>query len=289
MKAVIIFNDNSQQEVVGKDLRVHREGPGEFHITDAYKNHRMLAAFANVREVTLIGKPKKAKSKTSPPETLTIKVDTTALRASLGEAIADIEGLIKAGTLVEAPVATDAPSLEAFEAVVKRRDELLRGLTALNLAVDEHDSYRAGYSDGVEDYQIGVANGLRQALSLMGGIPISPLPRAIAARPPERMPIGETGIAYLNQGDQAYMKTAIVEDGRTVVAGLGLGLEAMPAAPAPYDGAAHPEPTGNGERNCEPVEMEAPMPSDCSCPPKRNIETRGHISGCIYSNTAEKE
>lgn len=255
MKAVIIFNDNSEQNVVGKDLRVHREGPGEFHITDAYKNHRMLAAFANVREVTLIGKPKKAKSKTNPPETLTIKVDTTALRASLAEAIADIEGLIKVGTLVEPPVATDAPSLEAFEAVVKRRDELLRGLTGLNLAVDEHDAYRAGYSDGVEDYQIGVANGLRQALSLMGGIPISPLPR-------------NSSQAIIDAPERYEMPP--FDAPKHYCTGMNLGVD--------------PQPTGNGERNSEPVEMEAPMPSDCSCPPKRNIEARGHISGCNYNS-----
>lgn len=339
MKAFIIFNDNTEQTVVGKDIRLHRDGPGDFHLTDAYKNHRTLAAFANVREIAMKGKPKKAKSKTSPVETLTIKVDTKELQQSLKAAIVEIEDLVQQGQLVtRADVATisrdtlmderhiampsptdddlndpvfnaifdvikswdvnspahyegycsangshaklilDALRLnpEHLAGIIHRRDELLRGLNRAYDSLAEHNTFRTENPGAVDQYQIGVANGLRTAIGDFTGSPVEILARpqelpsgpAPIPKEPVRMPTGETGIAYLTQGDDTFIKTQMIGH-NTVVAGIGIGLN-------PSDLRVGDTPIEDAPAPC--MVDDEPMP--CTCPLKRNIIERGHLSHC---------
>lgn len=91
MKAVIIFHDNTDKAIEGKDLHIHLDAPGAYHLTDAFYNHKLIGAFSSVREIRLEGKPKQKKVK--PPETLTIEVDTTKLQACIKETMLELEGL----------------------------------------------------------------------------------------------------------------------------------------------------------------------------------------------------
>lgn len=343
MKAFIIFNDNTEQTVKGKDIRLHRDGPGDFHLTDAYKNHRTLAAFANVREIAMQGKPKQAKQKAPTVETLKITVDTTELTAGLKAAIVEIEDLVQQGQLVNradvaiiertthtderhtpmpnptdddlndpvfnaifdvikswdvnspqhyhgycsangshAKLILDALRLnpESLAGIIHRRDELLRGLNRAYDSLAEHNTFRTENPGAVDQYQIGVANGLRTALGDFTGSPVE-----ILARPqePVRMPIGETGIAYLSEGDQTFIKAQTLASGETVIAGIALGVN-------PADVRVGDTPIESAPMPVFAEDEVMPTPTTCTCPLKRNIIERGHLSYCpSYEGKADCE
>lgn len=262
MKAVIIFHDNTDNAIEGKDLHIHLDAPGAYHLTDAFYNHKLIGAFSGVREIRLEGKPKQKKVK--PPETLTIEVETTKLQACIKETMLELEGLadserfihkedidddyfdknLSREMLAQYGITTARAERDQLQKEVNElRDQLqqlafvppdvataAKLLDAELLVFLDHAKKYPGH-DANQDIHFG--NGLRFAISKLTGQPI-PFAQVPFNKPPApaapTMPLATAGN------------------------GMGIDEQANDARPA-----------------------------TCTCPPKRNIQTVGHLGKCPNS------
>lgn len=302
MKAFIIFNDNTEQTVKGKDIRLHRDGPGEFHLTDAYHNHRVLAAFANVREVAMQGKPKKAKQKAPTVETLKIAVDTTELVAGLRAAIMEIEDLVQQGQLVNradvAAIEQTAHTDERHTPMPNPTDDDLND-PVFNAIFDVIKSWDVnspqhyhGYCSANGSHAKLILDALRATLEPLAFVP----------------PDVATAVQLLDAEllvflDHANENAAIHGEDKYNIGfenGIRFAISKLTGKAPTFskvlidEGAIQSSQSFQTTAIIDELENEladaltTPTRIGCSCPPKRNIIERGHMSSCpSYEPTTE--
>lgn len=273
MKAIIFFNNSTEQEVHGKDLRIARDAPGEYHITDAYHNHRLLAAYGNVQHISLVGKPKERKSKVV--ETLQVKIDTSELQNIIKEAMLELEALADKEQYIhkedidddylDKNIGVGALASYGVTAARAERDQLQKEVNELRAQIELMafvppdvataakllDAELLVFLDQAKKYpgpdtnqDIHFSNGLRFAIGKLTGDPV-PFAQVPFNKPPAPAP--------------------------------------APSMPGPAMPLAAPTLAGDEQANDA-------RPATCTCPPKRNIIDRGHLSYCpAYEGIPEPE
>lgn len=306
MKAIIFFNNSTDQEVHGKDLRITRDAPGEYHITDAYHNHRLLAAYGNVQYISLVGKPKERKPKVV--ETLQVKIDTSELRVSIKEAMLELEGLADKEQFIhkedidddylDRNISAEALALYGVTAARAERDQLQKEVGELRDQIQQLafvppdvataakllDAELLVFLDQAKKYpgpdanqDIHFSNGLRFAIGKLTGdpVPFAQVPFNPPAKPaPAPAP--------------AFQTTAIIDELENKLAdGLKTPLpipRPMPDVPHAYRDAPTAETlleSKSGEVALDFKSGEIQIrPPQCTCPAKRNIIDRGHMGSC---------
>lgn len=276
MKAIIQFFStgsgtaalSASKVIEGKDLRIHMDAPSAYHITDAYHNHKLVGAYSGVESIELEGKPKQRKPK--PAETLTIEVDTSKLQMCIKEAMLELEALVKKGDLVHKEDIDDdyldrncSPEVLAQYGVTAaraERDQLEKEIVELRLAIEQLAFVPPDVATAAQLLDAELLIFLDQSKKFPG-------------------PDANQDIHYANG-----LRFAIGK----------LTGNPVPFAQVPYNPSAKPAPMPPVPFSAPPLPP-MPMPASeppetCTCPPKRNIIDRGHLSYCpAYEGKADCE
>lgn len=259
MKAIVRFNDGSELEVSGKNLGITMDGPGAYNIRDKYRNDLLLAVYTGVKHISLVGKPKERKSKAV--ETLSIDIDTTKLQACIKEAMVEIEGLVEKDQFIHKEDIDD--------------DYLDKNLNAETLAL-----YGVTTARAERDQLQKEVNELREQIQQLAFVPPDV---ATAAKL-----LDAELLVFLDQAKQ-YPGPDANQDihfGNGIRFAIGkLTGKPVPFATAPLNPPAKPAaptmPLPSVPVSDDETVIDA-RPANCTCPPKRNVIDRGHLSSCPH-------
>lgn len=275
MKALIIFHDNTDNAIEGKDLHIHLDAPGAYHLTDAFYNHKLIGAFSSVREIRLEGKPKQRKAK---QETLTIEVDTTKLQACIKETMLELEELADKEQFIHKDQLEDY-----IDKRVSNGDLVLHGLTNVRM---ERGQLKAELAE------------LRDQIQQLAFVPPDVATAAKLLDAELLVFLDHSGENAAIHGDDVYN----IGFGNGLRFAIGKLTGKMPSfqlvpfnPPAPPAKPAAPTMPGPAVPLAAPTlagdeQANDARPATCTCPPKRNIIDHGHLSYCpAYEGKADCE